>query len=163
MMPIPVELEKHMDEIRSEITQSGAELVEMLYRRANQRSVLTFLVDKPGGITLEECAAINQRLGRCFDQWSEGSAGAGFLQGSYFLEVNSPGLDRVLKTPGDFHRILGQALRVQVREANGTIKTVVGKLTGVNETAIQLEAAGRQQQSVSLDRIFKATRDILWR
>ena len=162
MIPLPVELESRLDEIRSEIAQDGAELIDLLYRRANQRSFLTFLVDKPGGITLEECAAVNHRLSRYFDQWAETQPDAGFLQGSYFLEVNSPGLDRPLKSPKDFERAMGQTLRVQVREANGTIHAVVGKLTGIHGAGIEVDVNG-QKQSVFFEMIFKATRDVLWR
>ena len=170
MTALPLEIESRIEEIRAEIGQNGAELVEVIYRRANQRSILTFLVDKEGGVTLEECAALNQRLGSFFDRLAEIAPGdAGFLQGAYFLEVNSPGLDRPLKTSRDFQRVLGKTLRVQSRppvrqagDSRGTVDAVVGKLTGLSGTGIELEV-GDAKRSISFEEILKATREVEWK
>ena len=160
-MSIPVEIEKRLAELEAQIARSGAELVEILYRRSGQRSVLTFLVDKKGGITLEECAEVNRRLGAYFDQLAEiGPLEAGFLQGSYFLEVNSPGLDRPLKTPKDFQRVLGETLRVQTRDERGTVHTLIGRLTGLTELGIEIENGPGAAHSLGFDGIFRATRDV---
>ena len=164
MEMLPIEIENRMDAIRGEIALDGAELVEVLYRRAGRRGVLTFLVDKAGGITLEECAAVNQRLSRYFDRLAEnGGSGIGFLQDAYFLEVNSPGLDRPLKTPADFQRALGQTLRVQTRDARGTVLATVGKLTGLADGGIELEARDGSRRLLAYAEIFKATRDVAWK
>ena len=164
MTTLPLAIEARLEELRDQVEQNGAELVEVLYRRANQRSILTFLVDKPGGISLEECAELNRSLGSYFDRLAETKPGdAGFLQGAYFLEVNSPGLDRPLKTPKDFQRVLGQTLRVQIRDARGIVSTVIGKLTGLTEIAIELDLATGVRRSVGLEEIFKVTREITWK
>ena len=164
MMLLPVEIQLRLEEIRAEVEQGGAELVEILYRRASQRGILTFLVDKPQGITLEECAAINQWLGAYFDRLAEiAPSDAGFLQGSYYLEVNSPGLDRPLKTPKDFQRVLGQPLRVQMRDTRGGISAVTGRLLGLSETGIELELGGGARRSFGFEEVFKATREITWK
>ena len=156
-MLLPVEIENRMDAIRSEIERAGAELIEVHYRRSGNRGVLTFLVDKPGGITLEECAVVNQRLGAHFDGLEDG-----FLQGAYFLEVNSPGLDRPLKTPRDYERAVGQTLRVQTRDERGVSAPTVAKLTGVSPSGIELEVRN-EKRSVKFEDIFKATRDAAWK
>ena len=159
-MVLPIEIETRMDEIRSEVERGGAELVEVLFRRAGQKSFLTFLVDKKGGITLEECAEVNRRLGAYFDRLEENGSGApAFLQGTYFLEVNSPGLDRHLKTPADFERVAGEMLRVQTRDERGTVTTTVGRLAGLTEVGIELEAGG-VRRSFRFDEVFKATREV---
>ena len=160
-MALPIEIEKRLEELQAEIGQNGAELVEVLYRRSGQRSVLTFLVDKKGGITLEECAEVNRRLGAYFDRLSElGPGDIGFLQGSYFLEVNSPGLDRLLKTPKDFERALGETLRVQVRDERGTVTALIGKLTGSTEMGIEIENGDGSKHRLRYDGIFRATREV---
>ena len=161
-MSLPLEIETRLPDIRAQIEQDGAELVEVLYRRAGQRSVLTFLVDKEGGITLDECALVNQRLGVYFDRLADGGQAIGCLQGSYFLEVNSPGLDRPFKTPQDFKRAVGQWLCVQIRDMRGTITTVLGRLTGTTELGIELEG-NQDRRTVRFDEIFKATRDVAWK
>ena len=163
MTPLPAEIEHRLEDIRSEIEQTGTTLVEVLYRRANQRSILTFLVDKTGGISLDECAALNQRLGAYFDRLAEiDPLDAGFLQGAYFLEVNSPGLDRPIKAEGDFQRALGQTLRLRVRDEQGSVRDVVGKLTGLTEVTIELEVAGQAAPFKKSD-ILKANREVTWK
>jgi ribosome maturation factor RimP len=86
----------------------------------------------------------------------------GVLQGSYFLEVNSPGLDRPLKTPQEFKRAVGQWLRVQTRDERGTVTTVLGKLTALTDQGIELEG-NSDRRSLRFDEISKATRDIAWK
>ena len=119
-----------MAAIRSEAELDGVELIEVQYRRAGNRSILTFVVDKAAGVTLDDCADVNKRIGNYLDRETEGDpaspAGrgpAGFLQGSYFLEVNSPGLDRPLRTPKDFERVKGQSVRVAWKTVRPSLRT----------------------------------------
>lgn len=152
---LPFEIENRLLEIRAEIERRGAELIEASFRRNGPRGVLTFIVDKPGGITLDECAALNRALGETLDRLNEGD----FIQGSYLLEVNSPGLDRPLKTDRDFERALGETLEATYRDAEGRVRTVTGKLTAfTNRTAEILGDAGPVY--VGLDQLVKAVRKI---
>ena len=79
---------------------------------------------------------------------------------AFILEVNSPGLDRPLKSPKDFQRALGEALRIQTRDERGTVHTLLGKLTGLTELGIELESGDGAKHSLLFDGIFKATRDV---
>ena len=158
---LPIDIESRLNEIRSEVEQGGIELVDVLYHRAGQRGVLTFLVDKKGGISLEECAEVNRRLGAYFDRLSDDD-GPVFLRGAYYLEVNSPGLDRPLKKMRDYERVIGQRLRVQARDEQGTVKTLIGTLLGVTESGIELEEGGAVR-SVRFDSIFKSIRELVWK
>jgi ribosome maturation factor RimP len=152
-MNLPVEIQARMDEIRAEIEGAGAELIEVIFRRANQQSVLTFLVDKTGGIALEECASLNRKLGVLLDSWGDTS---------YLLEVNSPGLDRPLKTPKDFGRVMGQTIRVHGHQGLFLNGPVVGKLTAVTELGIELTGREGMCRAVRFEDIVKATREIRW-
>ena len=159
-MTLPVEIQARMEELRAEIEGAGAELVELLFRRADQRSILTFLVDKAGGITLEECAKLNQKLGAFFDRLSDaGQAEGAFFQGRYLLEVSSPGLDRPLRTPKDFERAMGLMLRVT--SPNGGPFT--GKLGAVTDSGIELEEKNGTRRVIAFGDISKATREIAWK
>ncbi|OGW90731.1 MAG: hypothetical protein A3D28_04130 [Omnitrophica bacterium RIFCSPHIGHO2_02_FULL_63_14] len=144
---LPFEIENRLPEIRTEIERQGAELVEASFRGAGAHGVLTFIVDKPGGITLDECAAINRALGGMLDC------------SSYLLEVNSPGLDRPLKTDRDFERAMGETLSVTYRDPEGRVRTVTGEVTAfTNRTAEILGAAG--SVVVGLDQVVRAVRKI---
>ena len=74
------------------------ELVGITYKKEGSRKVLRILADKAEGITLEECARMNETISEVLDK-------ADFMEDNYILEVSSPGLDRPLKTKADFLRI----------------------------------------------------------
>ena len=156
---LPLEIETRMEAIRSEVEQGGLELIDVQYRRAGNRSVLTFIVDKTGGVTLDDCAEINRRLGHYLDRETETASAAGFLQGSYFLEVNSPGLDRPLRTPKDFERAKGGAVRVAWKTDAGAGLVALGRLSGVDSEGIEVEDKQGRTTRISFDAVTKASRD----
>lgn len=156
---LPFEIEKRLTEIKNEITLMGAELVDISVHRSGPRSVLTVLVDKTGGVTLEDCVAINQRLGSYFDSLEGGS----ILGGAYFLEVNSPGLDRPLRTPHDFERALHERVRLHYPDERGIVQAHVGEiLSVVGDTVEMNEEKGkvRTLRYFSVPSIVKAVREI---
>ena len=61
-MSLPFEIENRREEIIAEVEKLGADLLEIHFRSAAGRSVITLIVDKPGGVTLADCVRINQRL-----------------------------------------------------------------------------------------------------
>ena len=158
---LPLEIERRVDALRSEVEQSGAELLEVQYRRAGNRSILTFIVDKSGGVTLDDCAEINRRLGNYLDREADEQAQeAGFLRGSYFLEVNSPGLDRPLKSPKDFERAKGTSVRVAWKAESGAGLVTTGRLTELDAQGVELEDKKGNRTRISFEAITKASRDI---
>ncbi len=131
VMSLPREIENIKEEIRACVEKIGAELVDLSFRKAGGRSVLTVIADKAGGITLDDCAAINRDLSSFLD---ESALDVGTL------EVNSPGLDRPLVTEKDFQRVLGQRIRVVQRDESGRVVVRVGKVAAVTGGAVELEA-----------------------
>ena len=149
-MPLPIVVEQHRDDIRSEVEHLGAELVDIRLGHSGSGAVLTVLADKEGGITMEDCAQINRRLGACLEEW----LGEDYA-GRYTLEVNSPGLDRPLKTPRDFSKVFGKKLRVSARDDKGTVDSFVGELLEVREDGILV--GGR---FILFMKLVKAVREI---
>jgi ribosome maturation factor RimP len=62
-MTLPLEIERIRPQIEEKVRESGAELLELYYFRMTGRSILRLIVDKDGGVTLEDCAGINRLLG----------------------------------------------------------------------------------------------------
>ncbi len=162
-MTLPVEIQARMDEIRAEIEGAGAELIDLLFFRSHQRSILTFLVDKQGGITLDECAKLNQRLGAFFDRMADTGQTEGVLQGRYLLEVSSPGLDRPFKTPKDFGRALNEMIRVTCTNGASAHGPVIGKLSSVTDEGIEIEGKDGATRVIPFGDIAKAVREIGWK
>ena len=156
---LPLEIETRMQAIRSEVEQGGVELIDVQYRRAGNRSVLTFIVDKTGGVRLDDCAEVNRRIGRYLDSETATEGASGFLQGSYFLEVNSPGLDRPLRTPKDFERAKGGDVRVAWKTEAGAGLVALGRLLVVDDKGIDVEDKQGRTTRIPYDAVTKASRD----
>ena len=159
-MSLPFEIEQKLEAIKSQISSMGVELVEVSFRKSGGRNVLTFLVDKEGGVTLQDCVEVNQRIGALFEEaFTNPMANEEFIRGSYFLEVNSPGLDRPLKTEKDFLRAVGETLRVVYREEGNYTKTVTGRLEAVKDGGIEVKVKDTVQLIV-LGNVVRAVREI---
>ena len=81
---------------------SGLEVVEVELRGGGKARMLRIFIDKPHGVTHEDCANLSREVGTILDV-EDAVPG-----GSYVLEVSSPGLDRKLSRPADFERFTGQ-------------------------------------------------------
>jgi ribosome maturation factor RimP len=100
------------------LARHGAEVVEVLVRRGRTQLV-RLVADREGGIDLETCGRVSEELSRMLDLEDP-------IAGTYTLEVTSPGLDRPLRTAGDFRRNLGRRVRVVLaqRQIEGTVEEV---------------------------------------
>lgn len=109
----------------------GYEMVEC--ERSGRSGLLRIFVDKPGGITVDDCARISQHLAHVL-------AVEGVDYGR--LEISSPGLDRILRKESDFMRFIGQTLRVKMRQPVDGRRNFVGDLRGVHEGILEMEVDG---------------------
>jgi len=112
--------------------RSGVDLLEKDLFGAGKRKILRVFIDKNGGVSVENCASVSRFLSEELDK----EENASLIDGSYTIEVSSPGLDRPLKTKRDFERNLGRTLRIT---QNG--KFIKGVLKAVNGVSITLETA----------------------
>src|SRR5262245_37819367 len=87
--------------------------------------ILRISIDKPGGVTLDDCAAVSQRVGLVLDVED-------VIPHQYTLEVASPGLDRGLYKEADYERFAGLPARVRVSEAIDGQRNFHGKLIGLD-------------------------------
>ena len=111
----------------------GYELVDV--QASNGGRLLRLFIDKPGGVGLEDCAAVSRQLSRVFE-----------VEGIDYerLEVSSPGLDRPLRKGADFARFAGQKAEVRMRTPDATgRRKFVGVLRGAAEGRVNLELDGR--------------------
>jgi ribosome maturation factor RimP len=89
---------------------SGLELVDVGMHGGGSARVLRIVVDKPEGVTHEDCAQVSREVGTILDV-EEAVPG-----GTYTLEVSSPGLDRKLRGAADFARFTGSRVKLMTRE-----------------------------------------------
>src|SRR6476661_9095637 len=88
---------------------SGLEVVELEMHGGGKARMLRIFIDKPGGVTHEDCANLSREVGTILDVEDI------IPGGSYLLEVSSPGLDRNLSRPADYERFTGSRVRVMTR------------------------------------------------
>ena len=111
----------------------GYELIDL--QASNGGRLLRLFIDKPGGIGLEDCAAVSRQLIRVLE-----------VEGVDYerLEVSSPGLDRPLRKAADFQRFAGARAEVRMRTADATgRRKFAGVLRGTAEGRVSLEVDGK--------------------
>ena len=133
----------------------GFDLVEAKYMRANRNIIVRFLVDRlEGGITLEECAQLNKRIGAALDENN-------IIGEHYTLEVFSPGLDRFLIGPRDFRRVLNRLILVFLKEESDVGSQMQGILKRVDEEGIAVVDGEDNETYIMFTEIHKAKQVII--
>jgi ribosome maturation factor RimP len=112
---------------------SGLELVEVDLRGGGKARMLRIFIDKPGGVTHEDCSNFSREVGTIFDV-EEAVPG-----GSYTLEVSSPGLDRKLLKPSDYERFTGSLMKLTTREPVAGNRHFEGRLKSFHDGRLELE------------------------
>lgn len=86
----------------------GVELVDLIIQNQGRKKLLQFFVDKEGGVTLDDCAALTDKIDSILEMEN-------LIDGAYILEVSSPGIKRALKKPAHFKKFINQRVRVIVK------------------------------------------------
>ena len=121
------------------VLSQGLELVDVEFQRERQGWVLRLYIDRidrPGGVTLGDCVKISEVLSDLLDAKD-------FIHHAYHLEVSSPGVDRPLKKPEDFHRFAGDKVKVQLREPLDGRRNFTGLLRGIENDEVLVEIDGQ--------------------
>ncbi|HEY0493319.1 MAG TPA: ribosome maturation factor RimP [Candidatus Dormibacteraeota bacterium] len=130
------QLTRVRDLIRPTLDFLGYELYDLALTGSGGHSTLRVLIDKPEGITLDDCERVSKSLGALLDQ-------ADPLPARYDLEVSSPGAERPLRSLEEYRRFIGK--RANVRYRTGESERVAeGMLTAVSDRAIELQLRERK-------------------
>ena len=108
------------------IDSMGMELVDVEWKQQSGNWNLCIYIDKPGGITLDDCEAVTYELSDLLDR-------SDLIAHQYMLEVSSPGLERPLKKKEDFERFTGNSVYIITSEPIQEQKKFKGKLKGIDE------------------------------
>ncbi|RMG31220.1 MAG: ribosome maturation factor RimP [Gammaproteobacteria bacterium] len=110
---------------------AGCELLGVEFLPAGARSILRLYIDRPGGVTLDDCEAVSYQVSGILDVEDP-------IPGHYVLEVSSPGLDRPLFTPADYERFAGRRVDVRMQCPVAGRKRFRGTLQGHEAGRIRL-------------------------
>lgn len=137
-------------DIASNILQrNGIELIDVTYRRESGGNVLRISADTERGITIGECARMNEIISEALDE-------SNIIEDKYILEVSSPGLDRPLKSKNDFLKAKGKKIRVHTYMAIDNKKEFIGNLEGAGEKEISILTDSGARVAISFDKISSA-------
>lgn len=108
------------------------ELVDVEYIKEFGNYFLRVYIDKPGGVSTDDCEKMSERLSKVLDEKDP-------IKESYYLEVSSPGLDRPLKTDSDLRRNLNKEVEIKLYKAIDNMKNYEGKLLDFDDDEIRIE------------------------
>jgi ribosome maturation factor RimP len=114
---------------------SGLEVVEVEMRGGGKARMLRIYIDKPGGVTHEDCANLSREVGTILDV--EDAIGGG----PYVLEVSSPGLDRKLSRPADYQRFTGSRVKLTTRNPVDGNRHFEGRLENFQDGFLTLDVS----------------------
>ncbi len=131
----------------------GIEVVDVVYTSEYGRRVLRIFIDKPGGVTVDDCSTVSRELGTVLDVEDP-------IPQRYTLEVSSPGLDRLLVKERDFQKSIGKKVKVRTKEAIEGRKNFKAAVAGVENGMVFLKDADGKNWEIALSNIDKARLEI---
>lgn len=113
------------------------ELVDVEYVKEGSNWYLRAYIDKPGGITIDDCELVSRALNEKLDADD-------FIEEAYILEISSPGLGRPLKKEKDFARSIGQDVDIRLYKAQDGMKEFTGELTAYDADTVTILMDGSE-------------------
>jgi ribosome maturation factor RimP len=145
-------LSQLLEEIEQLITpvldQGQIELVDLSYQKSQGGWTLSLYLDKPGGITLQDCEEWSGKVGTLID-------GTSLLNHGYVLEVSSPGLERPIRKLKDFQRFSGEKVHVKLFSPINGQKNFHGVLLGADENTIRLNLEDEREVELPRSQVAK--------
>lgn len=111
------------------VEEHGFELVDVEYVKEGGTWYLRTYIDKPGGISIDDCEAVSRRLSNILDEKD-------YIEDSYIMEVSSPGLGRPLKKEKDFARSIGKEVEIRTYRMIDGQKEFTGILKEYDEDTV---------------------------
>lgn len=131
----------------------GLELVHTEVAGPENKPIVRIYIDKPHGVTHEDCSAVSVHLGTILDVED-------FIHASYTLEVSSPGLERGLYKRADYERFAGSSAKLKTRQPIGGQRNFRGRLLGVEGDEVVFEDRTNGQVRIPLEFITKANLEL---
>lgn len=134
-------------------TELNLELVNVeIVGQGRDRAVRVF-IDKPQGVTHEDCAAMSLHVGTILDVED-------FIPAAYTLEVSSPGLERGLYKREDYARFAGHAAKLKTREAINGQRNFRGALVSIENDSVIFDDKTNGRVRIPFASIAKANLEI---
>ena len=117
------------------VDANGFEMVDVEYVKEAGEWYLRGYIDKPGGITVNDCETVSRAFSDKLDEED-------FIEESYIMEISSPGLDRPLKKDKDYERSIGKLVEIRTYRPIEKQKEFCGVLTAYDSSSVTIEEDG---------------------
>ena len=125
--------------LRGAVEEQGMELVHVQYLGRPRSPLLRVYIDKPGGVTLDDCQSVSRQAGVLLDVED-------LISGRYVLEVSSPGLDRPLFRVEDYRRFSGREVRLVTLEKIDSRRKFTGFIQELRDGVVRLDCQDKTYQ-----------------
>lgn len=136
--------------VASAVEPLGYELLGVEYLPQGRHSVVRVYIDRPEGITLDDCERASRQVSAVLDVEDP-------IKGQYTLEMSSPGLDRPLFTAEQFARYPGRQVRLRLRSPVHGQRKLTATLQGVDDDTLRVQVPEADEEwQIPLDEVEKA-------
>ena len=136
------------------VTAEGFEFVHCEFSGGRNQAILRIYIDKPGGVTHQDCSYISNQVGTVLDVED-------IIPHQYVLEVSSPGVDRGLYKKSDYARFAGQSIRLKTHQAIDGRRNFRGRLQGIDDAnRVKLVDAKGSELLIPFDEIASANLEV---
>jgi len=161
MRPVKTDVVEQVRTLAARVAGSyGVDIFDVQFRREGQGLVLRVRIDRPGpaasaedSVSIEDCAHVSRDLSAMLDVED-------IIADAYTLEVSSPGLDRPLRHADDYRRFSGRRAKLVMREAVDGQKYFKGRLGGVDDNAVLIDAEDGRRHRVPIGTITRANLEV---
>ena len=124
--------EKVENLVKSKIEKIGYELYDVLYLKEGKNYILRIVIDNENGISLEDCEKVNNEITDLLDE-------ADYIKEQYFLEVSSPGIERLLRKDWQLKKNIDNKVQISLfkKDENG-FKEYIGLLKQVEDNYLKI-------------------------
>ncbi len=136
-------VEKVENLVKPKIEEIGYELYDVEYTKEGKANYLRIYIDSPNGIDLNDCETVNNAIMDLLDK-------ADYIKDQYFLEISSPGIERVLKKDEHLQKYIGKEIQIKLfqKDADGK-KEYQGILNDFNKTQIMIDAKTIERKNIA--------------
>lgn len=124
------------------VDANGFELVDVEYVKEGGSWYLRAYIDKPGGITVDDCELVSRAANDILDAQD-------FVEDSYIFEVSSPGLGRPLKKEKDFIRSIGEEVEIRTFRAIDRQKEFTGLLKEFDKNTVTIVLENEEEMTIA--------------
>ena len=135
------------------VTAEGFELVHCEFSGGRNQALLRIFIDKPGGITHQDCGFISNQVGTVLDVED-------LIPHQYVLEVSSPGVNRGLYKKSDYERFQGQMVKLKTYQAIEGRRNFRGRIEGIEADQVKLGVSKGKTVLIPFDAIDSANLEV---